>query len=158
LLRVTWTNEQGDNRGTRQKQVVRVGRLVNLDARFDTLDDLKWTMEFDWMSRGQQAAQAGATQDGLLSASRAAIVVQNDVVGSVVLAKLRSDNQRDAASASTFTLGQLEQLADGPRALVDSFARAADSIANRVGKLGDLIVKVRDVPSSVLGRVLDTAT
>jgi hypothetical protein len=165
-LRVTWsTNVQtqffGDEPGavrSRSFKVTRVGRLTSFAFSPDRLDDISWSMTFDWLGRGEpQRKTLRRKEEDVLSASRRAQAAQNELVAQIELASIRGQNRRKN-EVSAFRLGDLEALADGPRQLVDDFARSVNSITNRMKNLGDLVLKVRDTPAAIAGQAVDVAT
>lgn len=155
LLRVTWTNMQGSP--ARQAQKVRLGRLQQYKGDFDTLDDIKWSATFEWISRGGDARTLASPQDDVLAASRDAIIVQNGVVAAIELDKIRA-SRKTRKQTSQFRLGDLEALTQAPLQTLDSFARAADSFSREMKDLGNIILKVRAVPFQLASRALATAT
>ncbi len=166
LLRVTWTNQAtrsaGGTDGTvHSHTITRLGRLVEFDAPHDNLDDIKWKATFDWVSKGDSSPKSVDFRgDDLIASTRAAIQKQDAVskeVATNLLRALESQGFRKKNYTSTFTLGQLEQMANAPLAIVDSFANTANSVSNRLKKVGDLVLKTRSVPLAIAGRVLDVA-
>lgn len=152
LLRVTWVGK--DNR-----RITRLGRATEWRWRMTRPDDLRWSVTFDWLGR-DDGAQKTASQfkgDELLTNARALIVAANDAAAAIEVAAIVAANQRKQA-ATTFSLGQLEQFANGPREIANSFARFANAVSNRARHLGDLIVKIRDTPAAILGTAVDVGT
>jgi hypothetical protein len=173
LLRVTWQEQRtvrlaptpgalGET-GTattleREFKVTRVGRLTEFEFNPARMDDIGWSMTFDWAGRGENQRKAlDLRGDSLVSATRKSIAEQNAAVSAILADSLRGRRgERNATSA--FRLGDLEALADGPRQLMDDFARTANSITNRMKQLGDLIIKVRETPAAIAGQAVDVAT
>ena len=153
LLRVTWTNRQGG----REVQKVRLGRLQAYKADFDNVDLLKWSMTFEWISRGQPQQTVSSAQDDVLAATRSAIIQQNATVATITEDAIRA-SRKQKNQTTQFRLGDLENMAGAPLAALDSFARVADSFTREMQQIGDLILKVRGVPFAVAGRALATAT
>ncbi len=168
LLRVTWANEiqrrvfDNQEQRTDSHKEVRLGRLVEFSAEYSTLDDIQWSATFDWVSRGQTTPKSVEFRgEELIAATREAIQKQTALTKQVALSRIRaleSQGFRRKNFADTFTLGQLESMAEAPLAIVDSFADAADALTNRMQQLGDVILKARDVPASIASRALATAT
>ncbi len=168
LLRVTWANEiqrlnsNGSAGPLHTHKEVRLGRLVEFDARYSTLDDIQWSATFDWVSRGgtsQKSVQFNG--EDLVAATRDAMQKQDAVSKAVASARLRAleaDGFRRKNYANQFTLGQLEQVVAAPLTIVDSFADAADAITNRFQKVGGLILQTRDTTLGMANRVFDVAT
>jgi hypothetical protein len=167
LLRVTWTNEvqrknnEGGNGALHSHRQTRLGRLTGFDPSYDNLDDIRWKMTFDWVSRGDTTPKSVDFRgEDLIAATRDAIQKQDAVAKAVaqnLLRSLEAQGFRRKNYASTFTLGQLEQIANSPIEMVDSFARTANAVSNRLKKVGDLVLKVRAIPFAIAGRALDVA-
>lgn len=153
LLRVTWTNQNGG----REAQKIRLGRLQMYKGDFDSVDLVKWSMTFEWISRGQVQSTVNSTQDDVLAATRDSIIRQNAVVATITENAIRA-SRKQKNQTTQFRLGDLENLANAPLAELDRFARVADSFTREMQQIGDLILKVRGVPFAVAGRALATAT
>ncbi len=166
LLRVTWVNQAargdgGSGGGVDTHTVSRLGRLVEFDAPHDTLDDIKWKASFEWVSKGDSSPKSVDFRgDDLIGATRAAIQNQDAVAKAVaqnLLRAMEANGFRKKNYTNTFSLGQLEQMANAPLAIVDSFADTANAFSNRLKKVGDLVLKTRSVPFAIAGRALDVA-
>lgn len=149
LLRVTWVAAEN-------RRFARYGRLQKLDPKFDRADDIKWSATFAWIGRFD-AAVAVVQSDQGASAARALALAATDAQSRIESAAFISANPKVPLSATTFSLGQLEQLADAPLQTAKSFARAGESIVNRVNAVAGIIEKVRDVPYEVVQQFVDVA-
>jgi hypothetical protein len=154
LLRVTWSNESAPStKGAvpqRKLKVVRDGRLGTFEARPDNLDDIAWSATFVWIGKGDsEPAKLQDVSFDLIAKIQAAIASQDGVTA--------ANNTALKASPTRLTLGALEQFAKGPFEMFDSFARAADSVTSRMHDLGSLVLTIRDIPVSLVGRALDVA-
>ncbi len=168
LLRVTWTNEiqrmnpDGSNGEVHSHREVRLGRIVEFAAEYSHLDEIQWSATFEWISRGDVSPKSVEFRgEDLVAATRDAMQKQDAVTKSVAEARLRAlqaDGFRRKNYANQFTLGQLEQVANAPLTRVDSFATAANAITNRMQKVGDIILQVRDIPAALASRAFDVAT
>ncbi len=174
LLRVTWANEvqrilpgsssTGEFRqlgNLDQLKKVRLGRLTSFDPKYDTLDDIKWSATFEWVSRGDVTPKSVDFRgDDLIASVRDAIQKQDAVAKSVAesqLRALRADGFRQKNYANQFTLGQLEQIEQGVVDSVDSFSDAANAVSGRLKGIGDVILKGRAVPFEIASHALDVA-
>ncbi len=168
LLRVTWTNEiqrlnaNGSTGQLDSHKEVRLGRIVEFDAKYANLDEIQWDATFEWVSRGGQSQKSVEFRgEDLIAATRDAMQKQDAVSKAVAEARLRAlhaDGFRRKNYTNQFTLGQLEQVAAAPLAIVDSFANTANGVSNRMQKLGDIILQVRDIPAALAGKAFDVAT
>lgn len=167
LLRVTWANEV-----TRQTAAgaageihafskVRLGRLTEFESDFETLDDIRWSMTFEWTSRGDVTPKTiDFRGDNLIASVRSAIQQQDAVTKAVyesTLRGLKANGFRNKNYASPLTLGQLESVSKGLVDTVDSFSTAAGRVTQRLKAVGDLILSARAVPFEVAGHALDVA-
>jgi hypothetical protein len=172
MLRVTWTNEstppvilKSKNAKTgaaashnasqnavpqRKLKVVRLGRIKTFEARPDNLDDIAWSCSFDWIGKGDSdPAKLQDVSFDLVAKIQAAISTQDAVQA--------ANNTALKAPPTRLTLGDIENFAKGPFQTFDSFARAADSVTSRMHDLGNLVLTIRDIPASLIGRALDVA-
>lgn len=165
LLRVVWAEQrtistaEGGVAVNREFKISRIGRLTEFRIDPARMDDIPWSMTFDWAGRGEnQRKTTDLTGDSIIAASRRAIAAQTEVASfyqSLSLLRGR-DGVKNATSA--FRLGDLEAIADGPRQLVDDFSQTVNSLTNRMKGLGDLILKVRETPAAIAGQAVDVAT
>lgn len=155
LLRVTWSAETSNGLPFRQ---VRLGRVGSWDFDFDRPDDLRASVKFVWIGSGiGQAKVSELRSSAQLDASNAAMRASENVARQIIENKMRRNAYAVAQSASQFTLGQLESLVEAPLAFVDSFARTAQAVTNRVKNVGQLIQKVKETPAALASRMLDVA-
>src|SRR5690606_16132610 len=128
------------------------------EAKYERPDDIAASFQFEWIGRGSQQPKASAirgTSD--LGARNAAQRASDAVAREILPDKMRQRDQAVANSADKFTIGQLETIANGPRELMDQMAHTANGISNRVKRLGDIILTVRETPAAIAGRALDVA-
>lgn len=153
LLRVTW--EQTIRSVTRQ--IVREGRCKSWDFKYDRVDDINWSVNWDWASRGRRSQKAVQFRvDDVGAGLRDVTIGINEVVqAATTKASLYTKNKNVRKSANTFSLGQLENTLNAPNLLVRSFTRKVQQIANRVKHAGELINKVRALPIQMTNQVLD---
>lgn len=167
LLRVTWATDvqrvrpNGAGGQLSQLKKVRIGRITQFDPKYDTIDDLKWSATFEWVSRGEVAPKSVDFRgDDLVASVRDAILKQDAVakaVASSELRSLKSNGFRNKNFANQFTLGQLEQIEKGVVASVDSFADVANAVSGRLKGIGDVILTGRAVPFDIAAHALDVA-
>lgn len=150
LLRVTWANKG--------RSIQREGRCAEWDFNYDRVDDIEWSMVWDWSGRGVRSQRAVSTrknpvQQDLQSMALTAldVTVIDDING------LASSRRNTRLSANRFTLGQLENLAQAPLVTTRSFFRKAQQIADRVKRIGELIGTVRSLPFQIANQALDQA-
>ena len=157
LLRVTYTNEPEappDLAGLpspipRSLKIVRLGRLRTATFRIDTLDDIGWSATFEWASRGDAKPKLQNPSQDVLAKLRAAVVAQG---------KPPARDLGLSAPPDRFDMGTLDAIADAPREMFRSFARAAENLTARTNDLGNLLLKVRDTPAAIVGMAIDVTT
>lgn len=156
LLKVTWISNAAADAQSSPRQS-RFGRATTWDFNYDRPDDVPASIQFDWSGRGEDQVRSSSLQgEDVLAVSQEAINAADAASAAIANALIRAAN-RTTPGATTFTLGQLEALVNAPLETVDSFARFANSVSNRMKTLGDLILKVKETPAAVLGRLVDVA-
>lgn len=140
----------------REQLITRIGRLSEFKPKYDRIDDIEWNATFVWTGRGVPPAKLVDDAEDVVAKLRAA-----NIAASQAATKIASDEFLGSRQTRLFpnqlTLGQLEAMADAPREMVDSFATTANGISNRLKRVGDLIIKIRETPAAILGRILDVA-
>ncbi len=150
LLRVTWATGDG-------RRVLRLGRISTYKFPHDRMDDIGWRVTFVWTSRGTGQARVLSVRNEDVDASlRDLAGTLNDLQGQLQAAAIVASNPRLPGSASDFTLGDLEALAEEPKLFTASLLRVTTSFSNRVGRLGVLVEDVVQTPDELRGQVLDT--
>lgn len=161
LLRVTWFNRitgpaDSPARFDRQLKIVRVGRLEEFVPKYDRLDDVEWDATFNWLGRGEPPAKLVDDAEDVIAKLRAANIAASEAASKIISQEIFGARET-RLFPNQFTIGQLESLVDAPRQLVDDFARSANGITNRLKRLGDLVIKIKETPAAILGRLLDVA-
>lgn len=149
LLRVTWIDKPG-------RRLLRYGRLSKLACDFDRTDDIKWSATFAWVGKVRSAVAVSQPDQGL-AAARAAALAATDAQSRITAATIISSNAAIPNSANNFTLGNLEQLANGPRDIAKSFARALTDVTSRLQTLGNIIQTVANTPQAIAEQFVDAA-
>lgn len=150
LLRVTWIAK--DN-----QRIARVGRLQKFVAKIVRSDDMTWSATFNWVGR-VDASIAIVQSDQGLAAARALAQAATDAAARIEAQAFISANARLPGSATTFTLGQLEQLVEAPLQLAKDFAQFGKALTNTVNSLANLMVRARDVPYEIVQQLVDVAS
>jgi hypothetical protein len=159
LCRVTWASTLNTPTGMNTRRVVREGRAKEWRFPHTRADDIRWSIEWEWIGRGGRQQRVVAFRDeGTEALLRDVIVSINEATAAIESSPLVSSNRAVKNSATPFTLGQLEAFLDGPNQLMRDFARFANSITNRMKRIGDMIKKVRGMTASLAGQALDVST
>ena len=140
-------------------KLVREGRMKTLRTPIDRATDMRWTMAFEWVSRGPAGARiANARPDDADATTAAdALTASLNLLQEQIDARLKTVDPTALKSASVFTLGQLESLAGTPSKLVTGLSRSVQQQVSRLKQVGDIAVKLRAQPFAIAGSVLDLA-
>lgn len=157
LLKVTWASRANEVQGDRK--IVRLGRATEWSFQYDRIDDIGWSITFEWMSRGPRQQRTIEIDEDAANDSQLFALSSNlkAIEDSAFKAKMIASRRSLPNSANQFTLGQLEQLVDAPRRLMREFAQAATLLNSRANYLGDIIRKMRGLPFEIAGQAADVA-
>jgi phage tail protein X len=144
-LRVTYSRDDpsGLTPGVRK---VREGRVKTFKGRLGYAQDIDWTINFVWASRGKVTSPTVATRDPSIKDASAAIQAK-------LAAFLSRFNQ--PVVPSSLTLGQLAKLASAPSAYVNALVRSADQIANDISQAVDIATTLATIPATVANQALN---
>jgi hypothetical protein len=158
-LRVTWTqNVYALGEQTGSEQITRRGFCTSFVPSYEQMDDVEWTASWAWGDRGEPNAGP--------------VTVKNDDLGSVVqnaLQQLRAlqtlietnaiKTATDAAagSPSTFSLGNLESLANAPKEFFNSIFNATNLAISGITQIADLAATIVLAPADVAAGAIDVA-
>lgn len=155
LLDVLWVNAEAATFGARS--IHRTGRAIDWNFNYARMDDLEWTIIFEWTGRGADQQKVVAFRnDPTNSTSVAKIEALGVVVDEAVLkTKIQLTRRMVPNSATRFTLGQLDQLASAPSRLLRDFSQAMNRVSNRVSTIGGLINRTKGLPQELAGQMLN---
>lgn len=158
LLRVTWIASVGRDANVHTTRISRLGRISSFSPKYNTGEDLAATLTFEWIGRANDQQKVSEIRGGSLAAAQQKAIRASDRAADAIANNIIRDAVRGIPfSARSFTLGQLESMAEAPRQMADSFARTANSITGRVKQIAGVVEKTRDVPHSLAGSALDVA-
>lgn len=150
LLRITWQQDE--------MTWVRQGRIEEFDPRPRTRDDIEWSIKWQWSGRGGSAKRVIALKkDGQLSTHKKIENELNKLAAELTAAKIFSSNGDLLASASTFSLGDLEAFVEGFKNFTGSFANIATAFGARIRQIGDLIQSIEELPADIAQQFADAA-
>lgn len=155
-LRVTWRQATVGG-GGQDDSIVREGRAEQWEFPHDRAQDIKWNITFVWVSRGKRVQRPIETRSSSLAPSTAGLAADLDGILSLTDQPIFSSNPIVRASASTFSLGQLERMASYPVALTKSFVRSIQRILNSVRKVSDVALAIRNMPLNIANAAVDGA-
>lgn len=152
LLRVTWSADEARTK-------VRLGRIQLYRPAFDTVNDIRWSLTFEWVSRGEQQSRVYSPKDESLDASLNKInQTLANLTSAIESAKIRAANADVPEAVSSFTLGDLEALANAPKEFLDSISRQARLVSDRVQRIDALVKQVTSLPESLVTQSVALAT
>lgn len=147
-LRVTWAIASSSD-GVISRVVRREGRLLHWDFRPSYATDVEWTCTFSWVSRGVTQMRAVAAREADVESATAALASSMQATIDAVNAKIVSSNANVLQSASSFTLGQLENLANAPLAIAQSLVQNLTRITTGLSQVGAIAVDIATLPFNV---------
>lgn len=160
LLLVTWIADADRDFGnlfTGTRQLARLGRASDHSFNVTRLDDIEWSITWEWVAKGNLAQTRVVFRDGntgaLLNDFQAALIGLDSAADT----QIQLSNRTIPKSANKFTLEQLGQMVDGPKKLVKDFQQSMNRISNRVKTLGDIIASARALPYEIERQAADTA-
>jgi hypothetical protein len=151
LLRVTWAADQG-------RRIVRLGRIKSLKISPDRIDDIPWSISFEWLGRGGlQQKVATFKQDNTLAQQGAINLEMNQLVADLEQSSFVSSVHGLPFSANDFSLGDLEALANLPGQLMKDLKQVVTRLLSQVKKVGDILATVASIPADIADQALDIA-
>lgn len=157
LLQVYWINAEPKTFGART--ITRIGRASDWSFQYQRVDDLEWSVTWEWTSRGSgqqkvvQLRSDGTNQENVALMQAISAAVDE----SVNKTKIQLSKRTIPNSANKFSLEQLGQLLDAPSRLMRDFSQSMNRISNRVKAIGDLINRTRGLPYELANQMLDVA-
>lgn len=166
-LRVTWSVKgtsivgsvnQGGQARNENVQIIREGRIKTFRTPIDRHTDIRWTLEFHWMSRGgRQDKVAAVHADNDASTAAQALEASVNATTDFLIRLNKPARATVLKSATHFTLGQLENLASAPTRAVNSFLRKLQQNVSSFKRIGDVVLKLRSQPFAIANSVVDFA-
>ena len=157
LLKVIWV-AKAESKLESSYRIVRIGRVETWDAEMIRADDVNCSVTFSWIGRGEEQPKTSNTRAENLNANiNAAINASDAVVNAILADAIQASMKQQVNTANTFSLGQLEAIANGPREMMESFARVANGFSNRLKQIGQIIQTVKETPAAILGQIVDVA-
>lgn len=158
LLQVLWINAEAATFGGRSIQ--RIGRASDWNFTYTRMDDLEWTVTWEWTSRGlgqQKVTQFrdDATNQSNIAGLQLSLIAADEAVNKT---KIQLSKRTIPKSANKFTLEQLGAILDAPGKLMKDFSQTMNRISNRIKTLGDLINKAKGLPFELATQVIDACT
>lgn len=159
---VSKTNLNGTQTGAAQPvRILRRGRATEWNFQYDTGDDIKWSITWDWESRGANQQQVVEFRDGSSSTKNALTAAQLITEAAVTYPEGNRIFTRTASvplGASKFTLGQVQALADQVRRQVRLFSQQMNKISAAIGHVTEIINTVKNLPFEIANQAIDLST
>lgn len=152
-LRVTWV--QTDS--SKPRRIVREGVAENWVFAVDTADDVEWSISWDWVSRGPQAAQVDKGGDKTLASLREANRVLTQYTTEVAI---RDELQSKGGDVfpNSFSLSDLEAIANIPKEFAKQLQQFSTLLTTKIGKYASLIVSAAATPVQFATSMTNIAT
>lgn len=164
-LRVTWAVEgtelqgQGATQSARavSARTVREGRLKQVRFQHDRHSDVRWSAEFHWLGRGGTQQRVTARGDD------ADVATITSGIESALAATVAAIDSSIKTSGSVpkgvpqVTLGQLEQLANAPTAIVTAYARKIQETVSTFKRVGGIARTIASQPQQVANAAVSLA-
>jgi hypothetical protein len=156
-LRVTWTVSSAGNPSANGKKV-REGRAREWEFNYTRIQDIAWSVTFEWQSRGTRAQAAASVRDGSLDAAAARVnVLQSQLASAVADADFIASNAAIYKSATSLTLGQLENMASAPSVLVNGVGRNIEQFQSKLSQLAGIATTLASQPVAVANAAVNIA-
>jgi hypothetical protein len=155
-LRVTWVIASSTD-GVISRTVLREGRAEHWDFRPARSVDVEWQCSFSWVSRGAVQLRAVTAREADVESASSALVTSMAATVAAINAAIVSQDANILGSASRFTLGQLENLANAPLALVQELTRNLTRITSGLAQVGAIALDVATLPFSIANTVISFA-
>jgi hypothetical protein len=151
-LRVTWQvipDDDPHQDPSASGAVVREGRASEWDFKYDRLQDVGWTIQFEWASRGTTPSKPVAVRkkkiaDAVNDLGAASLAFNSSLTPTII-----ASNKSITKSASIFTLGQLSQLAALPKTYANQLTNDITRITTQMQSLANLAQQVESEPASL---------
>jgi phage tail protein X len=155
-LRVTWS-VSGDSPSARLKKV-REGQASTWDFKYTRAQDIEWSVQWEWQSRGARTQTVTNVRDGSLDAAIAASnLAAANLKSRLIADTFNQSRDRILHSATPLTLGQLETLANAPTLLANSVARSVQQIQSQLEQVGAIASTLASQPASVANSAINVA-
>lgn len=152
-LSVTWRNQIGDRP---ERVITRHGRASDWDFAHDRADDIGWSINWEWVSRGESQQKIARMRSESMTPDMAALMLAAAELAAFGDA-VANAQQATSKLGQTFSLDTLMSMVQAPLDVLNGFAQQCKLIANRVGKLGELVNQVKTLPTQLLGQALAVA-
>jgi phage tail protein X/stage V sporulation protein SpoVS len=155
-LRVTWS-QASDSPSSRGK-LVREGRASAWEFKYVRVQDVEWTITFDWQSRGARVQTVTSVRDGALDASAAQMsIAATDLANQLATAAFIQSNSAIYKSATQLTLGQLESIAAAPSAVANSLQRSVLQVEDKMKQVVTIAQTLESQPQAVTAAAVNIA-
>lgn len=147
LLRVVWSTATGVGK---PYAITREGRLLTIKTPIDTIHDIGWTLNFEWVGEGGNTQRIVSTREGDYEANHIALMAElNELLIEQKKFAFVNATELVPKSASNITLGQLEAFADYPIELINDFVESVEDVAAKIKRATAVGVKLVNSPIEV---------
>ena len=154
-LRVTWSTQSYFNIDGKEtitpgdRRIVRIGRASEWKFSHDRMDDIAWSISFEWISKGSSSQKAISIKDeDELAQARNYFMNLSNANTQLITNKLVVSNTDLAGvqTATSLTLGDIESLANGPIEVWNSFLSAGTNALNAIGRIIQVAQDIGNLP------------
>lgn len=151
-LRVTWSVTSATGNPDEEGRIVRVGIAETWKFKVTRVTDIEWEIKFAWAGRGVQTQRVTNTRAGTVTTSSQSL---NNAINKLIAQSIRAQFAKD--NPRSLTLGQLEQLANAPTALVTKFTRKVQQISSEVTQVVNIASTLANQPAHITAAVANQA-
>lgn len=166
-LRVTWTVSGKTVDGNPKfgalreihSQIVREGRAKSWRFPHDRHVDVRWNIEFHWVSRGGTSSKvASAREEADVSSISSGLEASVNATLQAIDNVTRTQPGLTDKAVPQATLGQLEQLASAPTRIVTAYARKLQSAVSTFKQAGNVAKTLASQPLHIANAAANLAT
>lgn len=155
-LRVTWS--QASSVPSSRGKKVREGRAKSWEFGYVRIQDIAWSVTWEWQSRGQRVQTVSSVRNGALDASAAKMnLAAADLASQIAAAPFIQSNSAIYKSSTQFTLGQLEAIAKGPTNLATQLQRKVLQVEGQMQQVVAIAATLENTPQALAGAAINTA-
>ena len=154
-LRVTWavTGATPDLSG----KLVREGRVKQAEFSHDRVTDIRWSIQFEWVSRGGAKKIPITTRQDSVAAAISQCTTAAQQLAALYDGTIRSKIPGIPNSTSFFGLGQLESLANYPSQLAKAISQKGEQFTSTLAQIQNISTKLVNAPKVLANTFISTA-
>ena len=134
------------------RAITRLGRCSSWEFSHERMDDIEWSLTFDWIGRGQKQQKVAIKQERdiadffkRLAKRRLALIAKRALNKGI----------NPASAPSLFNLADIESLLDAPNQLMNQLKQMMNLLTNRIARVVEIGTKAKTIPSNLYNQLLD---